>query len=257
MEAKHWSVRNNEHDVVHDGKIGSGGFGEVHKVSSPKSSFKASSSGPNLTCQMRNTKSETFFARKLIRPFAGIITDIDIENEVRAIRRLCKTDHPNIVQVIDYGNLNDDGIIFFIDMVLCETSLEAFLRGGAEAGGRLWDTIREDDKTSLEVSYTILQHIVNGLHYIHTMGEVHRDLSPHNGMILWCSGSSEYFIVLYKSGYWQLADFGLTSEATSHVLVTTSARGGRGFVSRAGNFSWRQGRFQQQGRYVVIRMHRV
>jgi hypothetical protein len=34
MEAKHWSVRNNEHDVVHDGKIGSGGFGEVHKVSS-------------------------------------------------------------------------------------------------------------------------------------------------------------------------------------------------------------------------------
>jgi serine/threonine protein kinase len=140
---------------------------------------------------MRNTKNETVFARKLIRPFAGIITSIDIGNEVRAIRRLCKTDHPNIVQVTDYGNLNDDGIIFFIDMVLCETSLEAFLRGGVEAGGRRWEAIRQDETMSLEVSYTILQHIVNGLHYIHTMGEVHRDLSPHNGIIFCCRGRAE------------------------------------------------------------------
>jgi serine/threonine protein kinase len=132
---------------------------------------------------MCNTKNETAFARKVIRPFAGLITSVDVENEVRAIRRLCKTDHPNIVQVLDYGKLKQDGRFFFIDMELCETSLEAFLRGGVEVAGVRWETIREDEKRTIKVSYNILQHIINGLFYIHTMGEVHRDLSPHNGRI--------------------------------------------------------------------------
>jgi serine/threonine protein kinase len=33
--------------------------------------------------------------------------------------------------------------------------------------------------------------------------------------------------VLFKDGYWKLADFGLASEATSHRLVTTSAQSGK------------------------------
>lgn len=131
---------------------------------------------------MRNTKNETSFARKVTRPFAGL-TNVDIDNEVRAIRRLCKTHHPNIVQVLKYDKLKEDAKFFYIDMVLCETSLEAFLRRGVETDGVHWETIRQDEQKSLEVSYTILQHIVNGLFYIHTMGEVHRDLSPDNGIL--------------------------------------------------------------------------
>ena len=37
-------------------------------------------------------------------------------------------------------------------------------------------------------------------------------------------------LVLFKNGYWKIADFGLTSEATSNRLVSTStARGKRGY----------------------------
>jgi hypothetical protein len=32
---------------------------------------------------------------------------------------------------------------------------------------------------------------------------------------------------LFKDGYWKIADFGLTSEATSHKLITTAARSGK------------------------------
>jgi serine/threonine protein kinase len=135
---------------------------------------------------MRNTETQVPFARKVSRPFAGIVTNIDLENEVRAIKRLCKTGHPNIVQVFEYGKLKEDGMFFYIDMELCETSLEGFLRGGAEVNGAKWETICDDEVKVVDTSYTILQHIVNGLFYIHTMGEVHRDLSPHNGIYSQC-----------------------------------------------------------------------
>jgi hypothetical protein len=32
MESRHWTIRDHEEDVVHEEQIGSGGFGEVHKV---------------------------------------------------------------------------------------------------------------------------------------------------------------------------------------------------------------------------------
>jgi serine/threonine protein kinase len=138
----------------------------------------------NVLVKMRNTRLEAVFARKVIRPFAGLVTNVDVDNEVRAIRRLCKTDHPNIVQVLEYGELKADATFFFIDMMLCETSLEAYLYGEVAIDGRDWKTTCLDDVLALETTYTILQHIVNGLFYIHAMGEVHRDLSPHNGSIL-------------------------------------------------------------------------
>jgi serine/threonine protein kinase len=52
---------------------------------------------------------------------------------------------------------------------------------------------------------------------------VHRDLSPQNGTYTGGHGCS--CLVLYQQGNWKIADFGLTSEATSNRLVTTSARG--------------------------------
>lgn len=46
----------------------------------------------------------------------------------------------------------------------------------------------------LSAIYIILQHIVNGLLYIHCLREVHRDLSPHNGMLIcfWLTGCSPF-----------------------------------------------------------------
>jgi serine/threonine protein kinase len=120
MATKHWVVRDDEDSVVHEDLIGAGGYGKVHRVRSMILIADA-----DWIAQMRNTETEILFARKVSRPFAGIVTNVDLENEVRAIKTLCKTGHPNIVQVLEYGKLKKDGVFFYIDMDLCETSLEA------------------------------------------------------------------------------------------------------------------------------------
>jgi len=55
----------------------------------------------------------------VVREFSGI-TKEDIDNEVRAITKLCKSRHSNIVHVIDHGPLKPDSAFYFIDMELCE-----------------------------------------------------------------------------------------------------------------------------------------
>jgi serine/threonine protein kinase len=105
----------------------------------------------------------------LVRPFAGVSQE-DVDNEVRAIKKLCQHQHPNIVQVFKYGRLKTDGAFYFIDMELCENSLEKYIYGQLQ-----------DDADALQSAYSILQQILNGLIYIHCLKEVHRDLSPHNG----------------------------------------------------------------------------
>ena len=124
------------------------------------------------------TNSETF-ARKLIRPWAGI-SQPHIDNEVRAINKLCKSNHPNIVQVLGCGWLKPDGAFYFIDMELCEISLENYIQGGTINGLVDWNTVRIRDEVH-EHAYKIMQQILNGLIYIHCRNEVHRDLSPNNG----------------------------------------------------------------------------
>jgi len=117
--------------------------------------------------------------RKLIRPWAGI-RQAEIDNEVRAINRLCKSNHPNIVQVLNFGRLKTDGVFYFIDMELCEISLENYIQGGTINGLIVWNTIRICNKVHKH-AYKIMQQVLNGVIYIHCCNEVHRDLSPNNG----------------------------------------------------------------------------
>jgi serine/threonine protein kinase len=86
------------------------------------------------------------------------------------------------VQVLEYGQLKDDGAFYFIDMELCDVTLENYLKGETIEGLLSWETIREDGEVHKH-GYKIVQHIVNGLLYIHCLREVHRDLSPHNGTL--------------------------------------------------------------------------
>jgi hypothetical protein len=52
----------------------------------------------------------------------------DIDNEIRAVSKLCKDWHPNIVQVLALGQLRPDSTWFYIDMELCSVSLETYMR---------------------------------------------------------------------------------------------------------------------------------
>jgi serine/threonine protein kinase len=105
---------------------------------------------------------------------------VDVDNEVRAINKLCKNNHPNIVQIFDYGQLKADGGFYFIDMELCEISLEKYMQGETITGLINWNTVRIQNEVH-EQAYKIMQQILNGMIYIHCLNEVHRDLSPNNG----------------------------------------------------------------------------
>jgi len=130
-------------------------------------------------CNQSHHPNSKTFARKLIRPWAGI-RQADIDNEVRAINKLCKSKHSNIVQVLDYGRLKADGVFYFIDMELCEISLEKYIQGETINDLINWNTVHIHNEVH-EHAYIIMQQILNGMIYIHCLNEVHRDLSPNNG----------------------------------------------------------------------------
>ena len=44
-----------------------------------------------------------------------------------------------------------------------------------------WNTVRIRNEVH-EQAYKIMHHILNGIIYIHYLNEVHRDLSPNNGI---------------------------------------------------------------------------
>jgi serine/threonine protein kinase len=162
---RHWTIRSNESNISHGELLGEGGYGQVHK--------------------MFDSKTEKCFARKLIRLFAGISTR-DIENEIRAVKKLCKNGHPNIVQVFQLGKLEADGGLYFIDMELCDVSLDRYIRGETSPYLVNWTVVREQairEAKPTEVLW-IANQILDGLIFIHKQKEVHRDISPHNSAVL-------------------------------------------------------------------------
>lgn len=110
----------------------------------------------------------------------------DIDNELRAIDKLCKTGHPSIVEVFEYGQLKPDLYFYYIDMELCDFTLEEYIHGKEVPRLKNWESIRSDKLFgAYELKFYVLEiaeEILNGLIFIHRHDEVHRDLSPQNGI---------------------------------------------------------------------------
>lgn len=118
-----------------------------------------------------------------------------LANEVRAMARL---DHPGVIQVLDYGRVDeaesvgDDMLTRDSPYLVMELAAAGTLRRDDIDG---WPTLRE----SLEALLVALGHA-------HARGVVHRDLKPSN--ILWCD-----------DGSMKLTDFGI-----AHALGYGSER---------------------------------
>lgn len=92
--------------------------------------------------------------------------------------------------------------------------------------------VRKDSSVVLKMQniWTIMSHIANGLQFLHEQHFVHRDLKPRNGES--CLRIRMLTAVLYsrQCNQWKIADFGISSQATSkHAVTTRSARGTGGY----------------------------
>lgn len=106
-----------------------------------------------------------------------------VEDEAKAVTLLCTQGHPNIIEVLDHGQLSF--VNYFIDMELCDTSLADLLKrekrkDGMEDWYLQWPIENVQDRFFFILA--LMQELANGLYFIHGHDQVHRDIKPENGM---------------------------------------------------------------------------
>jgi serine/threonine protein kinase len=133
----------------------------------------------------------------LLRPF-GQTTKEDIENEVKAVTKICATaGNKNIIRILRHSPLPSTDY-YYIDMELCDVNLAAYINPSYDrkllvpteelqnAKRPVVVTVRRPVsyagyRVSIENTYTIMSHIVSGLEFLHSHRLAHRDLKPQNG----------------------------------------------------------------------------
>jgi len=123
------------------------------------------------------------FARKLLHLPNPRNKQAYIENEARAVKKLCDGTDPNVIHVFTMGEFAYSSY-FFIDMELCDLILRGYLYGTTDeyAGLGLPPLLKDLPFFSVSVHiWNIMKQIASGLKFIHEHGEAHRDLKPSNG----------------------------------------------------------------------------
>ena len=99
-----------------------------------------------------------------------------IKRFLREARAASLINHPNIVDVTDFGK-SSDGTVFFVMELLHGEPLDALLR--------------RERRVDLLRSITIVNQMAGALGAAHTKGIVHRDLKPENVMLIRREGRRE------------------------------------------------------------------
>ncbi len=146
---------------------------------------------------------ETLMRTVAIKTLKNVkIEDAKKEQFLAEARRLAKLNHPNVVQIYDVGKVAQRP--YFVMEFLEGLSLASRLARGP---------------MSFHGALRILKQILDGLHAIHRLGIVHRDIKPGNIML-----SSD----MQQS---QLLDFGLAGDhAAASTSKGASVSGTRGYL---------------------------
>ncbi|GHT21026.1 hypothetical protein FACS189419_01260 [Planctomycetales bacterium] len=155
--------------------IGRGGMGTVYKARQPKlDRFVA------LKILSENLAAKPVFAERFAR-----------EGKI-----LAKLNHPNIVSVYDFGQVNaGDTSLFYLILEYVD-------------GVNLRQAMREE-KFTPEQAIAIVPKICEALQFAHDEGVLHRDIKPEN-------------ILLDAKGRVKIADFGIASIRNEHPGVARS-----------------------------------
>jgi len=96
----------------------------------------------------------------------------DIHNEIRAIGKICKRRHRNVVEVVSIcKDVWEKLPAYFIQMELCDGDMDSYIRR-RYALGKSIDLLEVVD---------VMSQVLEGLVFLHGNNEVHRDLKPKNG----------------------------------------------------------------------------
>ena len=139
--------------------LGAGGMGAVYKA--------------------RQTGLDRVVALKILPPEFGqnIKFALRFTREARTLARL---NHPNIVSVFEFGNVDD--VYYFLMEYVDGSTLRQVVKAG---------------ELQPEHALSIVPHLCDALQYAHDHGVVHRDIKPEN-------------ILMATDGTVKIADFGLS-----------------------------------------------
>jgi len=144
------------------------------------------------------------FARKIVRPLS--INDkqaytgrqINIENELRVMTEITANGgHKNIVNIFAHGRLNRGQ--YYLDMELCIFSLDRFINDNFKNDvgmSKYVNPLQDGEGLGCLTLWNIMRQIVDGLEFIHSIGELHRDLKPQNGTVLQQLLNNSSFVTL-------------------------------------------------------------
>ncbi|MEJ2549494.1 MAG: serine/threonine-protein kinase [Anaerolineales bacterium] len=161
-------------------------FGNYHLIE------KAGRGGMSNVYKAQDLVNDRIVAVKILAPHLNL----DEKFKSRFIREaqvLSQLDHPNIIPVIDYGEV--DGLLFFV--------MPYMKYGGLH--------LRMQKKPmNVKEAMRIVDQICSALQYAHDRGVVHRDVKPSN-------------ILLDDEGNCYLSDFGFAHVDEASVSLTGSA----------------------------------
>jgi len=145
----------------------------------------------------RDLQRERDVALKVLRAEVGIAAGAErFDREIRIASRLV---HPNILPLLDSGRVpasaGGDGRLWYT-MPFVE-------------GESLRDRLKREKQLPLDEAVRLTTEIADALGHAHAQGILHRDIKPEN-------------ILITKSGYAKLADFGLAKLCESPSLISNA-----------------------------------
>lgn len=152
--------------------------------------------GMGVVYKARQSKLNRVVAIKVIDPKLAGVPEFTQRFE-REARALAVLNHPNVVQVFDYGH--EGGLCYLVMEWIDGTSLREILTAG---------------HLSADDALRYVPQICDALEYAHAQGVVHRDIKPEN-------------ILIDREGQLKIADFGI-------ARMRGDDQSGQEFVTRAG-----------------------